>query len=357
MRWNECGSGVGRISADTCRPSGGLAPFFTKNAATYAGWRAGADGMMGWIIFFTMAAGWVIDVLMSRGMRFIRAGIAEMKRPLFTPPAIIFELRVHLFDGFGHRLQFELVPPRNLMALLVVLLLVVALRPRSYGYSIFFERTSRLGSFLFCRYRGACHRRLSDCEAHHGLQASGVATDFVDRRSPRIAGRGSVTKQELAAVESARDATRAKIADLQNQIAQAGRNRNNCARKSRRRKIPTFTFSAKSSGRAPGARSIRPRPVHRFSGQISFEFLNALAGRNWPRSATSWRSTRRKSSRSRPMRPARRRRREPICCASGKRRVTLSECGRFSLQNPRASKRSAGAASETASDSWAIASG
>ena len=55
-----------------------------------------------------------------------------------------------------------------------------------------------------------------------GLRASSVATNFVDRAiTPKLQAEAESTNHERAAVESARNAIKAKVDDLQNQIAQA----------------------------------------------------------------------------------------------------------------------------------------
>jgi len=69
-----------------------LTPFFIKNASDLFKLAVPVlMGVMGWVILFTMLAGWVIDVLMSRGFAFLFApAFAELKRTVIYATGRLF---------------------------------------------------------------------------------------------------------------------------------------------------------------------------------------------------------------------------------------------------------------------------
>jgi hypothetical protein len=203
-----------------------LAPFFKKNAEDL--FKLGVPllmGMTGWVIVFTMLAGWAIDLLMSRGFAFFFApAFADWKRAAIYATGRLFLSFVYTcLMGFAIVFSLGLAHAGLVVMLSLILLLAVAFAAQLV-WILYLYRTAFSVSVAFYLAIIVVHTVVGFLIAKPviGLQASGVATDFVDRAiTPRMEAETESTKSELAAADSARNATKAKVADLQNQIAQA----------------------------------------------------------------------------------------------------------------------------------------
>jgi hypothetical protein len=203
-----------------------LAPFFKKNAEDL--FKLGVPllmGMTGWVIAFTMLAGWGVDVLMSRGFAFFFApAFAEWKRAAIYATGRLFLSFVYTcLMGFAIVFSLGLAHAGIAVTLSLLLLLVVAFAAQLV-WILYLYRTAFPVSVAFYLAIIVVHTVVGFLIAKPviGLQASSVATDFVDRViTPRMQAETESTKGELAAADSARNAAKAKVADLQNQIAQA----------------------------------------------------------------------------------------------------------------------------------------
>ena len=203
-----------------------LAPFFKKNAEDL--FKLGVPllmGMTGWVIAFTMLAGWGVDVLMSRGFAFFFApAYADWKRAAIYATGRLFLSFVYTcLIGFAIVFSLGLAHAGIVVTLALILLLVVAFAAQLV-WILYLYRTAFPVSVAFYLAIIVVHTVVGFLIAKPviGLQASSVATDFVDRViTPRMQAETESTKGELAAADSARNAAKAKVADLQNQIAQA----------------------------------------------------------------------------------------------------------------------------------------
>jgi len=351
------GEDFGRYLADH---QADLAPFFTKNAADLC--RLAVPvlmGMMGWIIFFTMAAGWVIDVLMSRGYAFLFApAFAEMKRAVIYATGRLFLSFVYTcLTGLAIVFSLSLSHPGIVMALLVVLLLVVALAAQIV-WILYLFRTNFPVSAAFYFAVIVVHVIVGFLIAKPimGLQASGVATDFVDRAiTPKLQAEAQSTKQELAAVESARDATRAKIADLQNQIAQARTEQEQLRKEIEEKKnSDIYVFGQIIRARARGEIDSARDQFTAFPAKFPSSSLNALARAQLAQVSNQLAvDEAQKQQEQADAARAAAEARADLLARAGKGEVTLSEMRQVLLGKTRAQVSDLlGLPSETASDSW-----
>jgi hypothetical protein len=203
-----------------------LAPFFKKNAEDLSKLAVPMlMGMMGWVVFLTMLAGWGVDVLMSRGFAFFFApAFANLKRSVVYATGRLFLSFVYTcLMGLAIVFSLGLSHPGIVIMTVLILLLVVAFAAQVV-WILYLYRTDFPISAVFYLAIVVVHVLVGFLIAKPliGLRASAMAADFVDRAiTPRLQAEADSTRHELAAAESARDTTKAKSADLQNQIAQA----------------------------------------------------------------------------------------------------------------------------------------
>jgi hypothetical protein len=203
-----------------------LTPFFTKNAEEF--FKLGVPmlmGMMGWVILFTMLAGWGVDVLLSRGFAFFFApAFTDLKRSVIYATGRLFLSFVYTcLTGLAVVFSLRLSHAGIVTTLVVLLLLAVALAAQIV-WILYLYRTSFSVSAVFYFAIIVAHGVVGFLIAKPviGLRASSVTTDFVDRAvTPKLQAEVESTKRELAGVQAARDDAAAKAADLQHQIAQA----------------------------------------------------------------------------------------------------------------------------------------
>jgi len=203
-----------------------LAPFFTKNAEDLA--KLGVPllmSMTGWVIVITMLAGWGIDVLMSRGFAFFFApGSTELKRSIIYATGRLFLSFIYTcLMGFAIVFSLGLAHAALVMMLVVILLLVVAFAAQIV-WILYLYRTAFSISVVFYLVIIVVHSVVGFLIAKPliGFRTSAVATDFIDRAiTPRLQAETESIRHEQADVDSARNTAKAKVTDLQNQIAQA----------------------------------------------------------------------------------------------------------------------------------------
>jgi hypothetical protein len=178
--------------------------------------------MMGWIIFFTMLAGWVADVLLSRGFTFFFApAFANWGRSTVYATGRLF-LSFVCACVLGLAIVFSLKIPYAgvIMAAAVGLLLLVAFAAQ-IGWILYLYRTAFFLSVGFYAVIVVAHALVGVLIARPmlGGSASTVVTDFVDRViTPRLRAEVDSTKSELTTAAAARDAVKAKVTDFQNQL-------------------------------------------------------------------------------------------------------------------------------------------
>jgi hypothetical protein len=182
-------------------------------------------GMMGWVICLTLLAGWIIDVLMGRGFAFLFApAFAEWKRAIIYATGRLFLSFVYTcLLGLAIIFSLKLAHGGIVMVVAVVLLLLVALAAQIV-WILYLYRTAFSISLAFYVAIIIVHAVVGFLIAKPviGLRATSVATEFVDKAiTPKLQDEVEATKRKLDAADSARDAVKAKVDDLQNQIAQA----------------------------------------------------------------------------------------------------------------------------------------
>jgi hypothetical protein len=203
-----------------------LAPFFEKNGDDIVRLAVPAVmGMMGWVVVITMVIGWGLDFLLSRGFAYFFApAFAEWKRSVMYATgqlALSFVYTCLLGIAIVFSLRFAYGGVIGTVA--VTLLLVVALAAQIV-WILYLYRTNFAVAAVFYLALVVVHTIVGLIVAQSviGLQASSVATDFVDHAiTPRLQAEADSTKRDLAAADSARDATKAQVDDLQNQISQS----------------------------------------------------------------------------------------------------------------------------------------
>jgi hypothetical protein len=203
-----------------------LEPFFKKNAEDL--FKQGVPllmGMLGWVVCLTMLAGWIIDVLMSRGFAlFFAPAFTELKRAIIYATGRLFLSFIYTcLLGLAIVFSLKLAHAGIVMPLAVVLLLVVALAAQIV-WILYLYRTSFFISGVFYLAIIIVHIVVGFLIAKPviDLHAADVATEFVDRAiTPKLQAEADSTKRELNAAEAERHVVGAKVADLRNQIAQA----------------------------------------------------------------------------------------------------------------------------------------
>lgn len=203
-----------------------LEPFFTKNAANLC-----RDGvpmlleMLGWVIVITMLVGWVSDVLMSRGFAYFFApAFADWKQSVIYATGALFLSFVYAcLLGLAIVFSLKLTYAVSILTVVVILLLIVGLAAQIV-WILYLYRTNFAVTGIFFLAIIVVHLLVFLLLAKPviGMQATGVVTNFVDQSvTPKLQAEVDSTKQELAAAQSARNAAKAKVDDLQNQIVQA----------------------------------------------------------------------------------------------------------------------------------------
>jgi DNA-binding transcriptional regulator YdaS (Cro superfamily) len=337
-----------------------LAPVFMKNAGDM--FKVGMPlliQMTGWIILFTMLTGWAIDVLMSRGFAFLFApAFAELKRAIIYATGRLFLSFVYTcLIGLAVVFSLRLSHPGIVTMLVVILLLVVALAAQIV-WILYLYRTDFFISAAFYVAILVVHGVVGFLIARPiiSLQASSVATDFVDRAiTPRLQAEAQSTKRELAAVESARNVTKAKMADLQNQIAQAQTDQEQLRKEIEAKKnSDIYVFGqivqARARGELDSARAKTIAFLAKFPTSTLYNSARAQLVQVNERLAVA--ETQKRQEEADAARAAAQARAD-LLARAGKGEVTLSEMRQALIGKTRAEVSNLlGQPSETASDSW-----
>lgn len=203
-----------------------LAPFFTKNSDEWG--RQAIPlvmGLTGWIMFFTVVAGWVIDIFLSRGFSAFFAPIfAKVPRAIIYATgrfilSMVFTVLLGLVIVFGLDLTHF-----NIISWCVIILFLAVALTAQVGWVIYLYRTTVPISGLFYLTVIFAHSIVGVLIAVPiiGAQISALTTNFVDKViTPGLQAEVKTTKEELAVVELARDEAKSKVIAAQNQIAQA----------------------------------------------------------------------------------------------------------------------------------------
>jgi len=337
-----------------------LAPFFTKNAGDL--FKLGVPllmGMTGWAILFTMLVGWGIDVLMSRGFAFFFApAFADWKRAVIYATGRLFLSFVYTcLMGLAIVFSLKLTHAGIVMTLVVILLLVVALAAQIV-WILYLYRTAFSVSALFYVAIIVVHSIVGFLIAKPliGLRASSVATNFVDRViTPKLQAEAESTNHERAAVESARNAIKAKVDDLQNQIAQAQTEEEQLRKEIEEKKNSDIcVFSQIIQAHARGKLDSARDQLAAFPAKFPSSSLNALARAQLAEVSNqiAVEETQKKQEEADAARAAAQARAD-LLTRAGKGEVTLSEMRQALLGKTRAQVSNLlGLPTETASDSW-----
>ena len=316
-------------------------------------------GMMGWVILFTMLAGWVIDVLMSRGFAFLFApAFAELKRAVVYATGRLFLSFVYTcLTGLAIVFSLSLSHPGIVMAVLVILLLVVALAAQIV-WILYLFRTGFPISVAFYFVLIVAHAIVGFLIAKPliGSQASRVTTDFVDRAiTPKLQAEAQSTKHELAAAESARDEAQAKVADLQNQIAWARTEQEQLRKEIEEKKnSDIYVFGQTVQARARGDLDSARGRLTAFLAKFPSSSLNAMARAQLVQvnNQLTLEQAQKQQEEAAAARAAAEARAD-LLARAGKGEVTLSEMRQVLIGKTRAQVSDLlGPPSETASDSW-----
>ena len=337
-----------------------LAPFFIKNGSDLFKLAVPAlMGMMGWVIFFTLLAGWVIDVLMSRGFAFLFSpAFADLKRAVvYATGRLILSLVYTCLTGLAIVLSLSLSHSGIVMPLLVVFLLVVALAAQIVWILYLFRTNFPISAGFY----------LAVIVAHFivgflitkpilGLQSSSVAANFVDQAiTPKLEAEAQSTRRELAGVESARDEARAKIADFQDQIARAGTEQEQLGKEIEEKKnSDIYVFSRIVQARARGELDSARDQLAAFPAQFPSSSLKAPARAQLDQvnNQIAVEEAQKQQEQAEAARAAAQARADLLARAA-KGEVTLSEMREALIGKTRAQVSDLlGMPSETASDSW-----
>jgi len=337
-----------------------LAPFFTKNAGDLFKLAVPlAMGMMGWVILFTMLVGWIVDVLLSRAYAFFFAPVfADLKRAAIYATGRLFLSFVYTcLMGLAIVFSLGLAHAGIVIALAVLLLLLVACAAQIV-WILYLYRTDFTISAVFYIAIIVAHFIVGFLITGPilGSRAPSAATNFVDDAiTPRLEAEAQSTKHELAGAKSALDATRAKAADFQDQIAQAQTEEEQLHKEIEEKKnsdiyILSQIIKTRSGGDLASARD----QLLAFQGKFPSSSLNALARTQLAEIDTQLAvaEVEKKQEEADATRAAAQARAD-LLARAGKGEVTLSEMRQALIGKTRAQVSGLlGLPSETASDSW-----
>lgn len=203
-----------------------LAPFFENNSGDLLKMAVPMVlEMVGWLIFFTMLAGWVVDVLMSRAFAFFFApAYPELKRSLLYATGGLFLSFIYTCL-IGLAVVFSLkLAHAGIVILLAVLLLAIVAFAAQIVWILYLYRTNFAISVVFYLALIAVHGLVGVLmiDPILGSRAPSAMTNFIDQAiTPKLQAEAEATKRQLATVKSTLDADKEKASDLQNQIVQA----------------------------------------------------------------------------------------------------------------------------------------
>lgn len=337
-----------------------LAPFFMKNAGDLFKLAVPlAMGMTGWVILLTMLVGWGIDVLMGRGFAFFFApAFTDLKRAVIYATGRLFLSFAYTFL-MGLAIIFSLgLAHAGIVITLVILLLLVVAFAAQIVWILYLYRTDFPVSALFYIAIIVVHFIVGVLIANPimGSRASGTVTAFVDAAiTPRLQAEIESTKQELSTVQTARDASQAKAADFQNQIARAQAEEERLRKEIEEKKnsdICVFSqiIQARARGELDSARDQLTAFLPRFpSSSLNTQARTQLAEVNSQIAVEEAQKKQEEADAARAAAQAR----ADLLARAGKGEVTLSEMRQALIGKTRAQVSNLlGQPSETASDTW-----
>lgn len=203
-----------------------LGPFFSKNAGDF--FRLAVPvllGVAGWVIFITMAVGWGLDVLMSRAYAFFYApAFADWKRAMiYATGSLLLSFIYTATMGLAIVLLTGLAQAQLVVPLVLGGLLLVALAAQIV-WILYLFRTGFGISIVFYIVVAVVHLIAGFLIAQPilGVRASPDITNFVDGViTPRVEAAAKETRRQLAEETTGRDSAQARVAEAQDEIAQA----------------------------------------------------------------------------------------------------------------------------------------
>jgi DNA-binding transcriptional regulator YdaS (Cro superfamily) len=259
--------------------------------------------------------------------------------------------------GLAIVFSLKLSHPGIVITLVLILLLIVALAAQIV-WILYLYRTNFSVSVAFYLAIIAVHSIVGFLIAKPilGLRASSVATDFVDRAiTPRLQAETQSTRHELAAVASVRNATKAKVTDLQNQIAQAQAEEEQLRKEIEEKKnSDIYVFSQIVQAHARDELDSARDQLTAFLAKFPSSSLNALARAQLAQvnSQLAVEEAQKKQEEADAARAAAQARAD-LLARAGKGEVTLSEMRQALIGKTRAQVSNLlGLPSETASNSW-----
>ena len=274
------GEDFGQYLADH---QGDLAPFFSSNLADFCEQAVPVVlGMLTWVIVITMVVGWAIDVGMSRGFAYFFApAFAEMKRSVIYATGRLFLSFVYsgllaLAIVFSLKVTFGAV----VLGVAFVVLMIVALAAQVV-WILYMYRTNFAVSALFYLAIIVVHSIVFAVVAKPviGMRSTSVASDFVDQVvTPRLKAEADSVKQQFDAADADRNAEKAKVTDLQNQVAQNQADADQLRKDIEAKKnSDIYVFSQIVQARARGDLADARDRLTAFIAQYPTSSVNALA--------------------------------------------------------------------------------
>jgi hypothetical protein len=260
-----------------------LGPFFSKNAEDF--FRLAVPvllGVAGWVIVITMLLGWGLDVLLSRGYAFFYApAFADWKRAIIYATGrlclsfiytALMGLAIVLLLGFSHA---------GVVIVLAILVLALVDIAAQIVWILYLFRTDFGISIVFFIAVIVVHSIAAFLVAQPivNSRASPEMTNFVDNAvTPRLRAEVQATRQQLTDVTGGRDSAQAKVADCQNEIAQAETEQEHLSRDIEQKKnSDNYTFSQIIKARARGELQTARDQLAEFPGKFPGSPLDAQA--------------------------------------------------------------------------------
>lgn len=316
-------------------------------------------GMTGSIILATMLLGWGIDVVMGRGFAFLFApAFGDLKRAFIYATGRLFLSFVYTCL-MGLAIVFSLgLSHAGIVITVVVLFLLLVAFAAQIVWILYLYRTGFAVSTGFYVVIVVVHGIVGFLIAKPlmGAQASSEATSFVDRViTPRLQAEAESTAHELAAVKSARDDAKAKVAEFQNQIAQAQAEEERLRKEIEAKKnSDIYVFAQIVKGRAKGSLDSARDQLTAFLAKFPSSPLDTLARGQLAEvgSELMVEEAQKKQEEADAARAAAQARAD-LLARAGKGEVTLSEMRQALIGKTRVQVSDLlGQPSETASDSW-----
>lgn len=202
-----------------------LEPFFDKNLEDLI--RKAMPmvlGLLAWITMFALVVGWVVDVLLARGFTpFFAPAYAKIKRALvYSTGRLVLNLIVLGLMALTVFVSMRFVHAGIINLLVAIILTLVAMAAQVAWLAFLFRMNVGSSVIFYVIILGAQVITFGLVAAPILVgQPSALAYRFVNETlTPQLQGEVDSTKQDLAEIDQARDASKAKIDGLQSKIAQ-----------------------------------------------------------------------------------------------------------------------------------------